>query len=71
MKSRKLLVFWVNLFVLVGLYVITVFYGGESIGQVGQIIIIMLVGNGAVYTGGQVADAWQRSKYFKRELDGR
>jgi len=71
MKSRKLTAFLVTEIVLVALYVLTLIVASSQIASVGVTIVIMLVGNAATFTGGQVADAWQKSKYFRAELDGR
>lgn len=68
MKGRKTIVFFINLAVLVTFYYTT---PPEILSNLGQLIIIMIVGNGATYIGGQVADEWQRSKYWRNELDGR
>lgn len=68
MKGRKTIVFFINLAVLVTFYYTT---PTEVLSNLGQLIIIMIVGNGATYIGGQVADEWQRSKYWRNELDGR
>jgi len=69
MKKRT--AFWATEIALVGIYVLTALVASEQLSAVGVTIIIMLVGNAATYIGGNVADAWQRSKYFRSELDGR
>lgn len=71
MKGRKATAFWTTLFVLISLYVLTLLVASEQIASVGVTIVIMIVGNAATYVGGVVADAWQKSKYFKSQLDGR
>lgn len=71
MKGRKATVFWVNLIALLGLYVLTLQTAPEILNSLGSLIIIMIVGNGATFIGGQVADEWQRSKYYRSELEGR
>ena len=71
MKTKKATVFWTTLIVLVVLYIVTALVAEGQLSAVGVTIIIMLVGNGATYIGGNVADAWQRSKYFRSELDGK
>uniref|UniRef100_A0A6M3LQF1 Holin n=1 Tax=viral metagenome TaxID=1070528 RepID=A0A6M3LQF1_9ZZZZ len=71
MKTKKATVFWTTLVVLVVLYIVTALVAEGQLSAVGVTIIIMLVGNGATYIGGNVADAWQRSKYFRSELDGK
>ena len=69
MKKRT--AFWVTEVVLVSLYTLTLILAPEQIASVGVTIVLMVVGNGATYIGGSVADSWQRSKYFRSELDGR
>ena len=71
MRTKKATAFWTTETVLVALYVLTLLVAREQIASVGVTIIIMLVGNAATYIGGNVADAWQRSKYFRTELDGK
>jgi len=71
MKSRKATAFWTTFLALMALYVLTLIVASELLASVGVTIIIMIVGNAATYVGGVVADAWQRSKYFRSELDGR
>lgn len=71
MKTKKATVFWTTLVVLVVLYIVTALVAEGQLSAAGVTIIIMLVGNGATYIGGNVADAWQRSKYFRSELDGK
>lgn len=71
MKGRKLMAFWVTEFVLVGLYVMTLLVSPDQVPSVGVTIIIMLVGNAATFVGGVVASSWQKSKYFRSELDGK
>jgi len=69
MKTRKATVFWTTLVVLVLLYVLTALIAREQLSAVGVTIIIMIVGNGATFVGGNVAQAWQKSKYYRAELD--
>jgi len=71
MKGRKATVFFINLFVLIGLWVSGLIFSPDVLKSTGSLIIIMIVGNGATYVGGQVADAWQKSKYFCPELEGK
>lgn len=71
MKTKKATAFWTTQVTLVLLYVLTLILGRELLASVGVTIVIMLVGNAATYVGGAVADAWQKSKYFRAELDGK
>jgi len=67
MKTRKATAFWTTLLTLIILFVVSALK--EQLASVGQIIVIMVVGNAATYIGGQVADSWQKSKYYRAELD--
>jgi hypothetical protein len=71
MKGRKAVVFWTVLIVLVALYLFTAKYASAALPSVGPVIIIMIVGNGATYIGGNSFDKWQKSKFFRSELDRR
>jgi len=71
MQGRKAAVFWVTLVVLVALFLFTAGFAGAALPQIGPVIVIMIVGNGASYIGGAVWDAWQRSKYYRSELEGK
>ena len=68
MKTRKATVFWVTLIVLVALYALTAIFAAEQLSAVGVTLILMIVGNGATFIGGNVAQAWQKSKYYREEL---
>jgi hypothetical protein len=68
MKTKKATVFWTTLVVLLTMYTLTAIVAAEQLNAVGVTIILMIVGNGATYIGGSVADAWQKSKYFRSEL---
>jgi type IV secretory pathway TrbL component len=68
-KSRKILVFWVINLQLLGLFVLSIFIAPDSLTGIGHTLIFGLIGNGAIYIGGNVADAWQKSKYYRQELD--
>jgi len=68
MKGRKATVFFINLFVLIGLWVSGLIFSPDILQANGSLIIIMIVGNGATYIGGNVAAQWQKSKYFRPEL---
>lgn len=71
MKTKKATAFWTTEIALIMLYVLTLILGRELLASVGVTIVLMLVGNAATYVGGAVADAWQKSKYFRSELDGK
>ena len=71
LKGRKATVFFINLFVLIGLWVSGLIFSPDVLQANGSIIIIMIVGNGTAYIGGNVFDAWQKSKYYQPELVGK
>lgn len=69
MIGRKAIVFWVINCELVALFFATLFVASDMIASVGVTIIIMIVGNGATYIGGNVATKWTHSKHYRPELD--
>lgn len=69
LKGRKLLVFIINHITLTAIIILAFFFAPDQIQAIGPTIIIMIVGNGFVYIGGNVADAWQKSKYYQSELN--
>ena len=69
MKGRKALVFWVINIQLIIIYFVTLFINPEVSKIVGGMIIISVIGNGATYITGNIAHAWQKSKYYKPALD--
>lgn len=70
MKKRKTTVFWVINFELVLILILLIFFAKDMLASLGVTVIIMLVGNGATYIGGNVFHAWQKSKYYKADMDG-
>jgi hypothetical protein len=56
--------------VLVGIYVLTLFVSPELLESgIGSTIIAAIAFGGVGYGGVQVADSWQRAKYYRPELD--
>jgi len=68
-KSRKAIAFFTTLAALMVIYVITALCAPEAIPAIGPTVIVMIVGNAATYIGGNVFYAFQRSKYYRAELD--
>lgn len=68
-SMRKRTAFWSTLTVLVGLFALAAIR--DQLAAVGPVIVTMIAGNAAAYIGGSVAHAWQRSKYYRSELDGK
>jgi hypothetical protein len=69
MKGRKALVFWVIHITLMLAFGCIIIFAGTQLPAIGPTIIIALVGNGATYIGGNVFAAWQKSKYYRVQLD--
>jgi hypothetical protein len=63
--------FWVGIASLLGIYGFTLVLAPEAITAVGPAVILGIVGACGFYQGTNVADNWQRSKYYRPSLDGR
>lgn len=68
MKNRKLTVFWTINVQLLIILVLLVFFAPTMLGTFGVSALIMMVGNGACYIGGNVWHSWQKSKYYNPGL---
>jgi hypothetical protein len=66
---KKKHAFWVGVLSLLGIYYSTLFIAPDSITAIGPAIIAGIVGACGFYQGTNVADNWQRSKYYKPALD--
>lgn len=69
MKKRKTTVFWV---INIQLFILTVFliiFARDMLSSLLPYMIGAMIGNGAVYVGGNVLHAWQKSKYYQPSLD--
>jgi len=62
---------WVSMTaVLVGLYILTLFTAPDLLGSgIGSTIVGAIAFGAVGYGGVQVADSWQRAKYYRPELD--
>lgn len=67
--GRKTTVFFVNVLVLIGVFVLVVFKVPEILGVIFGPWLFAFVSNGAVYISGNVAYAFQKSKYYQPELN--
>jgi hypothetical protein len=56
---------------LLGIYFVTLVVAPDSMAAIGPGVIAGIVGVGGFYQGSNVADNWQRSKYYRSELDRR
>jgi hypothetical protein len=61
--------FIVGVLSLLGIYFITLAVAPDSIAAIGPAVIAGVVGACGFSLGSNVADNWQRSKYYKAELD--
>lgn len=61
--------FVVNTGALLVIYALTAIFAREAVATVGPGVVIALVGNGATYIGGNVVYAWQRSRWYREELN--
>lgn len=68
MKSRKLLVFWVIHITLTIMFILIIIFAKELLASIGVTILMAIIGNGFVYVGGNVAAAWQKSKYYRENF---
>jgi hypothetical protein len=71
MSLKKCHVFVVGVVSLLGVYFVTLFVAGELAGVIGPAVVMGLVGACGFYQGTNVADNWQRSKYYQSALDER
>jgi hypothetical protein len=69
MKKRH--AFIIGIASLLGIYFATLFIAADSITAVGPAVIWGIVGACGFCQGTSVADNWQRSKYYRPELDGK
>jgi hypothetical protein len=63
--------FWAGLISLLSVYAATLFLAPDAVGAIGPAVILGIVGACGFHQGTNVADNWQRSKYYKNELDTR
>jgi hypothetical protein len=63
--------FWVGIVSLLGIYAFTLALAPEAITTIGPAVILGILGACGFSLGANVADNWQRSKYYRSELDGR
>ena len=66
---KKKHAFCVGVISLLGIYYSTLFIAPESITAIGPAVIAGIVGACGSFFGANVADNWQRSKYYQPALD--
>jgi len=70
MSAKKWKAFISTTLVLVGIYMITLLVEPELLTSgIGSTIVGAIAFGGVGYGGVQVADSWQRAKYYRPELD--
>lgn len=69
MKTKKSTAFWASFIALIVLYAFTAFKAPDSLNGVGSTIVLAIAAAGGLYQAANVADNWQRSKFYRPELD--
>jgi len=70
MSGKKWRAWVATTIVLVGIYVLTLLVSPDLLGSgIGSTIVAAIAFGGVGYGGVQVADSWQRAKYYRPELD--
>ena len=69
MKTKKSTAFWASFVALIVLYAFTAFKAPDSLNGVGSTIVLAIAAAGGLYQAANVADNWQRSKFYRPELD--
>jgi hypothetical protein len=68
MSLKKCHTFVIGIISLLLVYFVTLFVAPGALQAVGPAVVAGLVGACGFYQGANVADNWQRSKYFRGEL---
>lgn len=68
MRVKKGTSWAIGIVVLTGLYLATLFAAPQVLSDIGGTIVLALAFATIGYQGAQVADNWQRSKYYRDEL---
>jgi hypothetical protein len=68
---KKATSFKVGIITLIGIFVLTLFLVPEALPAIGPAVIAGIVGACGFYQGTNVADNWQRAKYYQPVLDRR
>jgi hypothetical protein len=66
---KKATSFKTGIILLLGIYAATLALAPEAIPAIGPAVIAGIVSAGGLFQGAAVAENWQRSKYYKKELD--
>jgi hypothetical protein len=68
---KKATSFKVGIITLVGIFILTLFLAPDALTVIGPAVIAGIVGACGFHQGTNVADNWQRSKYYQSALDRR
>jgi hypothetical protein len=68
---KKKHAFWACLTSLLGIYGFTLVLAPDTLTAIGPSVVAGIVGAGGFFLGTNVADNWQRSKYYQPSLDRR
>jgi hypothetical protein len=66
---KKKHVFIIGIVSLLGIYFFTLIYAPDAVSAIGPAVVAGIVGACGFYQGANVADNWQRSKYYQPELN--
>jgi hypothetical protein len=69
MKKRH--AFITGIISLLGIYFSTLVIAPDALAAIGPAVVAVIVGACGFYQGANVAGNWQRSKYYRSELDER
>jgi lipopolysaccharide export LptBFGC system permease protein LptF len=64
-----MIVFVITHITLLVIYILHIFFAKDQLSTIAPTIIVMFVTNGVTFIGGNSFEAWQRSKYYRIELD--
>jgi hypothetical protein len=68
---KKATSFKVGIITLIGIFVSTLLMAPEALTVIGPAVVAGILGACGVQQGSAVAENWQRSKYYRSELDER
>jgi hypothetical protein len=68
---KKKHAFWTGIVSLLGIFFATLLMAPDALPSVGPAVVAGVVGACGFYKAANVADNWQRSRYYRPELDER
>jgi NhaP-type Na+/H+ or K+/H+ antiporter len=69
MSLKKCHTFVIGMISLLVIYFVTLFVAEELAGVIGPAVVMGIVGACGFYQGTNVADSWQKAKYYQPALD--